>query len=68
MKKINWIMLILTTLTLAVALPAVTGCKSSEAANGGSQAVQYTCPMHHEVVMNEPGVCPKCGMKLVVRK
>ena len=24
----------------------------------------YTCPMHPEVVRNEPGQCPKCGMKL----
>lgn len=31
------------------------------------QAVQYTCPMHPEVVQNEPGRCPKCGMTLVPR-
>ncbi|WP_133272289.1 heavy metal-binding domain-containing protein [Hymenobacter radiodurans] len=24
----------------------------------------YTCPMHPEVVSNEPGKCPKCGMTL----
>ena len=30
-----------------------------------AQAVQYTCPMHPDVVMNEPGKCPKCGMTLV---
>ena len=24
----------------------------------------YTCPMHPEVVRNEPGKCPKCGMTL----
>jgi hypothetical protein len=28
----------------------------------------YTCPMHPEVTSNEPGICPKCGMKLEVRK
>ena len=27
--------------------------------------VQYTCPMHPEVVSDEPGSCPKCGMTLV---
>ena len=27
--------------------------------------VQYTCPMHPEVVSDEPGNCPKCGMTLV---
>jgi len=27
--------------------------------------VQYTCPMHPEVVQVGPGNCPKCGMALV---
>lgn len=26
---------------------------------------QYTCPMHPEVLKDEPGKCPKCGMNLV---
>jgi Multicopper oxidase/Heavy metal binding domain len=25
----------------------------------------YTCPMHADVVSDEPGKCPKCGMKLL---
>ncbi len=29
------------------------------------KASQYTCPMHPEVIENEPGACPKCGMDLV---
>lgn len=29
------------------------------------QQVQYTCPMHPEVISEEPGKCPICGMALV---
>ena len=28
-------------------------------------ATQYTCPMHPEIVKDEPGSCPICGMDLV---
>ncbi len=28
-------------------------------------AIQYTCPMHPEIIMDGPGKCPKCGMNLV---
>lgn len=30
--------------------------------------VQYTCPMHAEVISDKPGDCPKCGMALVEKK
>ena len=29
------------------------------------RTVQYTCPMHPEVIMDEPGSCPICGMDLI---
>ncbi|MDP3245166.1 MAG: copper-translocating P-type ATPase [bacterium] len=28
----------------------------------------YTCPMHPEVIRDEPGLCPGCGMALVPKK
>ena len=34
-----------------------------EPAGGGP--VIYICPMHSEVTSEEPGTCPKCGMKLM---
>ena len=29
--------------------------------------LQYTCPMHPEIVRDAPGTCPKCGMALEPR-
>jgi FtsP/CotA-like multicopper oxidase with cupredoxin domain len=31
-----------------------------------STPTSYVCPMHPEVTSDEPGRCPKCGMKLLV--
>ncbi|MEA3411910.1 MAG: heavy metal translocating P-type ATPase [Pseudomonadota bacterium] len=33
----------------------------------GSGPLEYTCPMHPEIVRVEPGSCPKCGMALEPR-
>src|SRR5437763_7780899 len=29
--------------------------------------VVFTCPMHPEVISDDPGSCPKCGMKLLAQ-
>jgi hypothetical protein len=51
--------------TLGVAALAMTGCSSSDDDHSG-HADQYTCPMeqHSDVGQDNPGECPKCGMKL----
>jgi heavy metal-binding protein len=33
-----------------------------------AQMVTYTCPMHHDVHLQSPGDCPKCGMELEAEK
>jgi len=35
------------------------------AAAKGSGKGQYTCPMHPEIIRDQPGACPICGMDLV---
>ncbi len=32
-----------------------------------NKAIEYTCPMHPDVIQDKPGACPKCGMTLKVR-
>jgi len=34
---------------------------------GPGEQLEYTCPMHPEVISAEPGSCPKCGMALEPR-
>jgi len=54
--------------TVPVESGAVTAEKVREAVwvvASASEQVEYTCPMHPEVISDKPGNCPKCGMKLV---
>src|SRR5437764_6788395 len=50
-------------------ISAITLGTSVAVAQMQEQAKQkYTCVMHPEVMMDHPGNCPKCGMKLVPLK
>ena len=40
---------------------------SAAAQPPGSEQVEYTCPMHPDIVRSEPGFCPICGMALEPR-
>lgn len=33
-----------------------------------ASSIEYYCPMHPDVIRDQPGLCPKCGMPLVKRK
>lgn len=39
-----------------------------EVSTKSTNAEQYTCPMHPEIVRDKPGSCPICGMDLVPMK
>ena len=48
----------------------LSSCGSNSGRNKQSEtkdvaSVQYTCPMHSEVISDKTGDCPKCGMALV---
>ena len=62
MKAIK--ILFIAVLTLFTASSFAQKAKKDTA----QHATFYTCPMHHDVKMHEPGKCPKCGMELTLSK
>jgi YHS domain-containing protein len=44
------------------------GAKAKSGKGSSDKAASYVCPMHADVVKDEPGRCSKCGMDLVKRK
>ena len=61
---------IYTLLFLCIAilmLPACSGNHSEDHKEIKDEA-KYTCPMHPQIVQNEPGTCPICKMDLVLMK
>ena len=52
----------------AKALPPTQPSAAASQAPVAAGAAVYVCPMHPEVTSPEPGVCPECNMKLVLKK
>ena len=48
-------------LALAILVAACSGKEEEHTAEN----TEYTCPMHPQIVQNEPGTCPICNMELV---
>src|ERR1043165_9689459 len=56
------------TKTAAPATIQLTRCKETpETAPPSGEKIEYTCPMHPEVIRDGPGFCPICGMALEPR-
>jgi Heavy metal binding domain len=74
MNKLNKVLFVAALASALVFLAAgCTGSSRNDTAtqSGDSSAqkvIQYTCPMHPEVVQDKPGACPKCGMTLVEKR
>ena len=43
----------------------VIACNGSKKTSESKDAQQYTCPMHPQIIKDQPGTCPICGMDLV---
>lgn len=67
MKKNYIVSLLAVFFIAALALSACKNKKQPAAQHEQSQAKQYTCPMHPQIIEDHPGSCPICGMDLVER-
>lgn len=66
-KKYLWLCLVAITLVIAG-----TSCKQQKSethTHDVSEGKQlYTCSMHPQIIRNEPGKCPICGMDLIKKE
>ena len=67
MKK-TILILCLSIATSVFILSCENKKSETEQSHTHAAGVQYTCPMHPEVISNKPGTCPQCGMDLVEKK
>lgn len=59
------LMLALTITSVSMYAQTVSASKDSIGKNKIEVVKKYTCSMHPEIITNEPGKCPKCGMDLI---
>ena len=62
----NFSLLLITAISL-LTIPVTAQDKAGKK-DTSSHTVFYSCPMHPDVMKNEPGTCSKCGMQLQLSK
>jgi hypothetical protein len=65
MKKLIILLVILTGVFTGF---AQTGKSEPKRKTDSTFKTIYTCTMHPEVISDQPGKCPKCGMELVGKR
>jgi hypothetical protein len=70
MKKVMLmaVAIVFSAATVFAVHPATRGSDITQTKKVKPAKVQYTCPMHPEVLSSKPGKCPKCGMTLVKKE
>ncbi|GAA4295615.1 efflux RND transporter periplasmic adaptor subunit [Nibribacter koreensis] len=54
---------------LLLLLPfSFSACQDKAEKGEEAHALEYTCPMHPQIVQDKPGSCPICGMDLVAKQ
>jgi Cu(I)/Ag(I) efflux system membrane fusion protein len=64
-KNIYWVIII--SLCMSAIIISCNGNKKEVAAPAETR-VLYTCPMHPQIIRDQPGNCPICGMKLIKKE
>ena len=61
MDKLFRILLLIATITALAIIPILSGCdKQPEKTATDKPGQLYTCGMHPQVILDEPGICPIC--------
>jgi len=68
MKKIIFTVIFIGAALGAVYLLSAPGNTAAAENTNAPVKQQYTCGMHPEIISDEPGYCPICGMKLTPKK
>ena len=67
-KLTKWTFISILVLTALIAVSCSSSEDKTEKTEKTKKIQLWTCGMHPEVILEEPGQCPKCGMNLVPLK